>query len=231
MRGALAGRPALREAVLDVAGGRHRGAADRLVLLGALAALPAALTGATDWADTEAGDDRVRRAGAAHAAVNGGALVLQLASLSARRRGRRRMGVGLSLAAQGLLGAGGMLGGHLAFARGVGVDQTVFDPGPSDWTPLVAGEPGAGPSSGRAGETPVVLVRDGAGIRALHDRCSHRGCSLAGGRIDAGAIECPCHGSRFSLDDGRVLRGPATAPQPVFDVRRVGEGLEARRRA
>jgi nitrite reductase/ring-hydroxylating ferredoxin subunit len=36
------------------------------------------------------------------------------------------------------------------------------------------------------------------------------------GRVDC--IVCPWHGSTFALDDGSVVQGPATAPQPTFDV-------------
>ena len=56
------------------------------------------------------------------------------------------------------------------------------------------------------GDTPVLLIRAGGRVRALHDRCSHRGCSLAGGRLEGDTIECPCHGSIFSLEDGAIAR-------------------------
>jgi len=75
----------------------------------------------------------------------------------------------------------------------------------------------------------VMLVRDGAQVLALHDRCSHRGCSLATGEVDDGAITCPCHGSRFDLRSGEVLRGPATAPQPALQVRMREGRIEVRR--
>lgn len=39
-------------------------------------------------------------------------------------------------------------------------------------------------------------------------RCTHAGCAVV---IKDGAIECPCHGSKFQLD-GAVDRGPATEP-------------------
>lgn len=39
-------------------------------------------------------------------------------------------------------------------------------------------------------------------------RCTHAGCALA---IKGGAIQCPCHGSKFQLD-GAVDQGPATKP-------------------
>jgi len=213
--------------LLDLLGGEDAEAgADRLVLAGIAAYPPTALSGMTDWADTEVGDEGVRRLGLIHATVNGSALALQVASVAARRRGDRRRGVALSLAAGAMLGAGGWLGGHMSYIQGVGVDQTTFDAGPEEWTAampeaeLREGEP----KTVVVGDTPVLLVRTADGVRALHDRCSHRGCSLAGGEIDGDVVECPCHGSRFRLADGEVDRGPATAPQPAFDVR-TREGL------
>ncbi|WP_350340568.1 Rieske (2Fe-2S) protein [Candidatus Aeolococcus gillhamiae] len=32
-------------------------------------------------------------------------------------------------------------------------------------------------------------------------------------------MTCPWHGSRFRIDTGQALRGPATFPQPTFTVR------------
>jgi len=37
--------------------------------------------------------------------------------------------------------------------------------------------------------------------------------------VGDGEVTCVCHGSRFSLDDGSVLQGPATVGQPAFDAR------------
>jgi nitrite reductase/ring-hydroxylating ferredoxin subunit len=120
----------------------------------------------------------------------------------------------------------------MSYVRGVGVDENAFDRGPDDWTPAAAsgdvplGEPVAGDAAG----TPVVLVRGASGVRALHDRCSHRGCSLAGGALHGDVIECTCHGSLFRLDDGGIERGPASSPQPVFDVREREGNVEVRLR-
>ncbi len=223
----------LSSLLLDLAGGRAaRGGADRLLAVGLLVYPPTAFTGASDWADTEVGDEGVRRIGFVHAGLNATAFTLQGVSLAARLRGRRGRGVALSLAANTILGAGGWLGGHMSYAQGVGVDQTVFDTGPGDWTAaLPAAELVDGsPVAVVVGETPVLLVRARGAVRALHDRCSHRGCSLAGGTIDGEIVECPCHGSRFRLDDGAVERGPATAPQPAFEVREHGGQVEVRLR-
>jgi nitrite reductase/ring-hydroxylating ferredoxin subunit/uncharacterized membrane protein len=205
--------------------------ADRLVGIGALAALPTALTGISDWADGEPLGDDVRRVGAMHSAGNVVALGLQVASLAARRRGDGRgRGVALSLAANGLLGLSGWLGGHLSYAQGLGVNRTGFDPGARDWADaLSAAGLGSEPVSVQVGDTPVLLVRDGGEVRALHDRCSHRGCSLAKGTIEPGVVQCACHGSRYALRDGAVLRGPAVVPQPAFDVRERDGRIEVRR--
>ena len=218
--------------LLDLLGGDEDGrASERLIAVGIATYAPTALTGVNDWADTEPADDGVRRAGLVHAAVNSVALSLYTASLAARRRGSRRRGALLGAAGAAALGAGGFLGGHLYLAKGVGPDQTVFDPGPTDWTD--AGDAAAltadAPARWIAADTPVLLLRRGERLFAIHDRCSHRGCSLSEGRIDGEEVVCACHGSRFGLADGSVRRGPATAPQPAFEAREREGRLEVRR--
>jgi uncharacterized membrane protein len=116
----------LSATLLDLLGGDRSGTARRrLIALGLVAYPPTALTGANDWGDAEGADDGVRRAGLAHAAVNSGALALYSASLAARRRGAQGRGVLLGLAGAGALGVGAYLGGHLSFAKGVGVHPEV----------------------------------------------------------------------------------------------------------
>lgn len=217
--------------LLDLFGGRGSDrAARRLIAIGIAAYPPTALTGVSDWADTEISDEDVRRIGLVHAVSNSTALACYIASLSARRHGRRGRGIGLALAGAGAMAVGGHLGGHLTLRLGVGVDQTAFDSGPEEWTDALAADElsGTEPVSVQVGETPVMLVSDGEQVLALNDRCSHRGCSLASGEIEGGAVVCPCHGSRFDLRSGAVLQGPATAPQPVFKTRTREGRIEVR---
>ena len=218
--------------LLDLLGGPDAAAAsERLIAIGIAAYGPTAATGVTDWADTETADERVRRVGLVHAATNGAALSLYSASLLARRRGARGRGVALGLGGAGVLMTAGYLGGHLSFARGVGVDQTIFDAGPDEWTAAADASllPEGRPTRVVVDETPVLLLREGERFFAIHDRCSHRGCSLSDGEVQGEAIVCACHGSRFDRRDGSVLQGPAAAPQPAFQVR-VSEGrVEIRR--
>jgi nitrite reductase/ring-hydroxylating ferredoxin subunit len=195
---------------------------------GIAAALPTAASGLSDWAELRGG---TRRVGLVHALGNTTALTLQILSLRARLRGERAKGIGLSTLAMTVASGSAWLGGHLSFVRGVGVNQTAFEELPDSWTPVAdASQLGDQPLRGTAGEVAVVLVRSGAEIGALADRCSHRGCSLAEGDVHDGTITCKCHGSTFALD-GNVLRGPATAPQPALEAR-VREGkVEVRRPA
>lgn len=219
--------------LLDVLGSeRDDHAARRLIGVGLAAYPPTAATGTLDWADAEPKSDGVRRIGVVHALTNGAAAGLQLASLTARRRGARGRGIAYSLAAGAALGVGGYIGGHLAHVRGVGVDTTAFDAGPEEWTDALAAPelPDGTPTPAVAEETPVMLVRSDGRIRALHDRCSHRGCSLAEGTLDGDVIECACHGSRFRLDDGGIERGPAFSPQPAFEAREREGRIEVRRK-
>lgn len=218
--------------ILDLVGGKDSApAARRLVGIGLLTYGPTALTGVSDWADSEPASDGVRRVGLIHAASNAVAATLYTMSWRARGKGRRGRGVLYGLAGAGALSAGGFLGGHLTFAQGVGVNQTVFDEGPDEWTPALDGSQLREGDARHAvvGETPVVLVRKDGRVRALHDRCSHRGCSLAEtGTVADGYIECGCHGSRFDLEAGSVLRGPATVDQPAYEVREQGDRIEIR---
>jgi nitrite reductase/ring-hydroxylating ferredoxin subunit/uncharacterized membrane protein len=214
-----------------LAGAEGSVASERLIMLGMAAYLPTAAAGASDWVDG-AVDARVKRVGIVHAAGNSVALALYTASLISRRRGSRATGVLLSGLGAGVLMTGGYLGGHLTLRRGIGPDQTIFDPGPDEWQAATGAdrlEPGK-PLRVIVDETPVLLLDTGNTIYAIHDRCSHRGCPLSDGEVEGHEIVCACHSSRFDLRDGSVVGGPATAPQPAFDARRQDGVVEVRLR-
>jgi Rieske Fe-S protein len=55
----------------------------------------------------------------------------------------------------------------------------------------------------------VLITQPSPGVfKGFLARCTHAGCAVA---VKNGGIECPCHGSRFTLD-GQVERGPAVDP-------------------
>lgn len=210
----------LGASLLDLLGAGEK-ASERLLGVGLAAAIPTALTGVNDWADTEIADAAVRRVGLVHATANSSALVLYAASLGARRGGARGRGAALALAGTAVMTVGGYLGGHMSYTRGVGPNQTAFDPGPDDWTAVGDGQafPDGEPRAAIAQDTPVLLLRHGDGIHAIHNRCSHRGCMLTDGDAEGHVVTCACHGSQFDVRDGSVVRGPATAGQPAFETR------------
>jgi len=216
--------------VLDLFGGRSsRRAADALVGIGVVTALPTAAAGLSDWSDTM-GEER--RIGLVHAGGNVVAVACYACSWVLRRRGRRVKGV-----AMGMLGAtaatlGGYLGGHLSYRNGVGVNRNAWTTGETDWTTVMPevelrfGEPAVA----RVGDDDVLLVREGSGISAIGDTCSHAGGPLHEGPVSDGCVTCPWHGSVFGLSDGGVVHGPATDPQPAYDVRAAGGQVSVRRR-
>jgi len=219
--------------ILDFLGEGDSSAVDKLIGIGIAASAPTALTGTVDWADSEAVDDRVRRMGLVHAASNVTALGLYGASLAARRRGDTGRGKLLGLAGLAVMSVGGFFGGHLSYARGVGVNQTAFDESgvPDEWTDAIGSDelPAGEAKSVVVGETPVMLVRHDDGLHALHDRCSHRGCSLADmGEVEGEIVTCGCHGSQFDLRDGTLQRGPAATDQPVYEARESGGRVQVR---
>jgi nitrite reductase/ring-hydroxylating ferredoxin subunit len=214
--------------VLDFAGGRDDDAR-LLTAVGVAAAVPTALAGATDWAEQH---EQQMRVGVVHAAGNVLALGLYAASLAAPGSRQARW---LRLGGMATATAAAYLGGHLAYRLAGGVNHAedvphLIEPG---WHYLMksADLPEGKPVRQTVGEVPVVAVRSGGEVRVLADRCSHMSGplsdgELSGGDLDGGCLTCPWHGSMFRLADGSVARGPATAPQPAFEVREAGGALQ-----
>jgi Rieske Fe-S protein len=53
--------------------------------------------------------------------------------------------------------------------------------------------------------------------------CTHQGCTV--NQVQGGTINCPCHGSKFSVSDGSVSAGPATKPLPAKGVKVEGDQI------
>jgi len=203
-------------------------AADALVALGTLSAAPTVLTGLSDLADITDGEERA--VGVFHALGNLTAVALYAMSFLARTRGSRSGGKALALLGASVASAAGFLGGHLAYRKGVGVDRTTFEDRPTEWTPVLNdGQLSEGkPKRVRLPGADILLYRSDGAIQALANRCSHRGGPLHKGQFDGGCVTCPWHLSTFRLEDGSVVRGPATAPQPAYDVRLREGQIEVR---
>jgi len=202
--------------------------ADDAIVVGIVGAVGAALAGLTDWQHT---DGTARRSGLAHAALNTLALGLYAGSLAMRRRQARGAGRTLAGAGFGVMLASAYLGGRLVYRDRIGVDHAQREE-PEGFKRTVRESDlreGARLRAEAQGVR-IVLVKQDGRIYAVGEICGHLGGPLAEGRVENGAIVCPWHGSRFALEDGRVLDGPATMPQPCFETRVRDGFVEVRRR-
>jgi nitrite reductase/ring-hydroxylating ferredoxin subunit len=186
----------------------------------------AAVTGLTDWSET---DGRPKRLGLVHGLLNLSATSLYVTSLAMRRNGERHLGRVYGLAGFAVACAAAYLGGALVYRERIGVTHADED-GPSEFTRALPASdlPDNARRLGNADGTPVMVARQHGTLCALAEHCSHLGGPLSEGELKDGSIVCPWHGSEFALRDGRVINGPATHPQPCFDVRERDGAVEVR---
>ena len=215
---------------LDSMGTRreYRIAADATLSLGLIGAVGAAASGLTDWQDI---DPSARRVGLVHGLLNAASVILFGSSLVARRKGARTTGRSLAALGYAVSVAAARLGGSLVYGQKIGVDHTAAEKLPEEFTPVLAesrvedGKPVRAEHDG----TPILLVRRGSQIYALAETCSHLGGPLSEGTLDGDVIQCPWHGSRFSIRDGHVVDGPAVHPQPCLEARVRSGQVEVRK--
>lgn len=216
-------------AVLDLVPGERR-AATGLVALGLLGAVPSIAAGWVDWAEQP---PEQQRTGIVHAVCNATAVALYSGSLLARLRGRWARGRLLGWCGLTVASAGGVIGGHLAYRQGVGVNRTedvtrLAEEG-WHWMGRTQEFPVGEPVRRELGDIPLVVVREADGtVRVLAEWCNHLCGPLAEGTVHDGCLICPLHGSTFRLSDGEVIRGPAVSPQPVFESQTVDGRVRVR---
>jgi Rieske Fe-S protein len=70
----------------------------------------------------------------------------------------------------------------------------------------------------------VVVTQPKANeFKAFSAVCTHEGCTVAS--ISNGIIQCPCHGSEYSIVDGSVKGGPAPRPLPAEKIQVTGGSI------
>lgn len=202
-------------------------AADATLALGLAGAVGAAVTGLTDWSET---DGSPRRIGVAHAALNGTATLLCAGALICRVRANRELGRGLALGGYLAAMAAAYLGGELAFHEQVGMDHSAGHALPEEFTPVLAESALPVGELRRVlyRETPLLLVKRDAHVCALVETCAHFGGPLSEGRLEGDTVVCPWHSSRFALESGVVVDGPSAFRQPCLDVRIRDGQIEVR---
>jgi nitrite reductase/ring-hydroxylating ferredoxin subunit len=219
--------------VLDLVG--QPAAADIALVIAILFMLASAVSGAADYTDT---DGKARERATVHATLMVSALFVLLISLVLRASpgADRTLPTVLSIIGLLVVTAGAFVGGDVVYVFGNMVSRHAFRGAGGKWIALeVDGGveadqiPELTLTKAKLGINTLVLVRQGTTVHALHEQCAHAGGPLSGGTIVDGCLECPWHGSRFRLTDGRLCRGPTVYDQPVFEVRRGENRWEGRR--
>jgi nitrite reductase/ring-hydroxylating ferredoxin subunit len=54
---------------------------------------------------------------------------------------------------------------------------------------------------------------------AIGNVCTHMGGPLAQGKLEDYVVQCPWHGSRFDIRNGKVVRPPGMRPEPTYEVK------------
>lgn len=215
---------------LDLAGNNRKfsRAADTSIAVGLVAAAGSAVTGVTDWSDV---DPPARRLGLAHGLLNVGATALFATSLVMRKTRSRTNGRIFAALGYALMSYSAHLGGKMVYDYRVGVDQTAGQVFPEEFTPVLAESQLTDYTPTRAihNGLPILLVRRRERLYAMAETCSHFSGPLSEGHLAGDSIVCPYHASRFALDDGRVLDGPAVHPQPCLEVRARNGQIEVRK--
>lgn len=71
----------------------------------------------------------------------------------------------------------------------------------------------------------VALFRTGGRFYAVANRCSHANGPLVDGALEGATVACPMHDSRFDLETGQPLCGPASRPVRTYAVRVEGDDV------
>lgn len=204
--------------------------ADAAIAIGLAGAVGSAVTGLTDWTGTSG---KQRKIGMLHGLLNLTATTLYATSLIMRRKKESRTAaIALSMVGYGITAMAAYLGGHLVYREQMGVDHTATsEEYPEDFIAVLPESDLRDNSIRRvnANEIPVLVAKKHGNLYAIANTCSHLGGPLDEGEfLENNTVKCPWHGSVFSLEDGSVVDGPATEPQPQFDVRTRNGQIEVR---
>ncbi|HEY1609014.1 MAG TPA: FAD-dependent oxidoreductase [Paraburkholderia sp.] len=76
-----------------------------------------------------------------------------------------------------------------------------------------------------AGETPVLLIRDGDAVHAYQADCPHAGAPLEHGAVCDGRLVCPWHKATFDTGSGALLEPPALRGLARYRVELRGDDV------
>jgi Rieske Fe-S protein len=75
-----------------------------------------------------------------------------------------------------------------------------------------------------AGDLVITQPKQGT-FKAFTKICTHQGCEV--NEVKDGTINCPCHGAKYSIEDGSVKGGPAPKPLAETKVKVDGDKIVA----
>jgi len=216
---------------LDAAANGNAGmrqAATFAIGVGLAGAVGSALTGLTDWSET---DGQSRRTGLVHGLLNITATSLMTAAYVRRRSNGQSGGRTCAWLGYAIAVGAAYLGGDLVYSQRIGVTHAAMEE-PESFTEIAksAEVPAGSMTRARKGSLDVLLARQGSRLCALAHPCAHMGGPLSEGTLKQNSVVCPWHGSEFDLDDGRVINGPATQNQPSLVVREEAGAIEVKGR-
>jgi nitrite reductase/ring-hydroxylating ferredoxin subunit/uncharacterized membrane protein len=194
--------------------------------VGLLGAAASAVTGLTDWSETSG---RSQRLGLVHGLLNIAATALTATAYFRRLADDDADGRACAWAGYAIVVGSAYLGGDLVYGQRIGVTHAVTDQ-PEEFTQVASSGdvPDGAMRRERNDDTDVLVVRQRGRVCALAHACSHLGGPLSEGTLKDGSVVCPWHGSEFRLNDGGVINGPATEPQPMFEVREANGRIEVK---
>jgi len=187
---------------------------------GIVSGLLAAVPGVVDFVYTVPPRSTAKARATNHALINVTALFVFGVALMMRQKEFYFLILVVELCGVILLGIGGWMGGTLVHRNQIGVDVRYAHAGrwkeayfkTTDNYFMVAAEGELKVNQMKLlhiGSKRIVLGRTENGYRAFGDHCTHRGGSLAAGTMICGTVQCPWHGSQFSVETGEVKAGPA----------------------
>jgi nitrite reductase/ring-hydroxylating ferredoxin subunit/uncharacterized membrane protein len=203
-------------------------AAETSITIGLVGAAGAVVTGMTDWSDV---DPPARRLGFIHGLLNVGGAALFLNSLLLRKNKSRGAGRTVAILGYAVMAYAAHLGGKMVYVHRVGVNRTDGEVFPNEFVPVLpeSGLEEDKPTRVMHDGVPILLVRRGDHLFAMAETCSQFSGPLSEGKLVGDSIVCPYHFSRFALEDGRVLDGPAVHPQPCLEIRKRNGQIEVRK--
>jgi uncharacterized membrane protein/nitrite reductase/ring-hydroxylating ferredoxin subunit len=202
-----------------------------LEIAGIIAALITAIPGIIDYFFTLPPKSSGKKRGTLHGLINITVVIIFSVAWYYRKGEAASFGVIIGLEALGVIGLGisGWLGGTMVYRNQIGVDIRYANAG--KWNECTVQQEGGAIEVADADELKlnqmklihlknkrIVLGKTENGYVAFDDHCTHRGGSLAGGAMICGTVQCPWHGSQFSVTTGEVKAGPAKAGIKTYTV-------------